>query len=649
VVSRISLVLGIFGLLFVVAGQDFPSQTQLATAYNQGRHLVLDPTTGWLHLVYAYGDDDDSPIYWSFSTDHGVTWSQKEEVGLGTSPCIVCEDDHVWVSYWHQTEKKAFAAIRASGTETPWTTYELCESNVQSAPSMAICHYLPFPNAVTGVYVVYQWFDANMASWVIRMNTVVLSIGVVDTQAVFAFAADHSLLYTPSVASTPGGEQGPEYVHVSWCVQPDPQNDQQLYYKLIIPPDGEEGPVRVTDLHPECEPAFNPSVEGYGDSVYVVWRAKEQGDPCGMVFRAQRTLEGPFWQPFLHVDLDDPSFNHSYTDCPQMSTRWAHVWHERKSTTANDVWANLFMQPPTVQLCDDLLQSMYPSSVAEFPTAAPEQFLALYTVWTNEIELGGPYKVKFQCDTFYPPTQDGFRGFAYYDAQVGDSVESRYCMARDGFKRWRDYSVDFGRDSLRYRLYYLNPNYDYRVMAVLFHIGRSIWEQGLAIDSVQVAKVRFRPEIPETVLVCIPRETYAKDFRADLDIRKLAGDYAVLADLKVFQCYPYQRKPGDPYEDAGLTSYNASAMRVVQSGPSPFSASTCVTYAVTEPCRVGVSVYDALGREVRHLASGSSGRGRYSVSWNALDGFGRKCPAGVYLIRFESDGLSQARWVVLTR
>ncbi|MBM3313540.1 T9SS type A sorting domain-containing protein [candidate division WOR-3 bacterium] len=650
-VSKLSLVLGVLGLLFMAAGQGFFSETPLATAYNQGRHLALDPTTGWLHLVYAYGDADTSPIYYSHSPDHGTSWSQIEEVGRGTGPCIVCEDGRVWVSYWRQTERKVFAAIRVPGGESPWVTFELCASDAWSAPAMAVCRFLPYPNAITGVYVVYNWFDVNTTFYVIVAKTVAFPTGVVGTKHIHAVPGWFSQFFTPSVASTPGGELGPEYVHIAWCTQPTHESDPQLWFSRVVPPHGQEPAYRVSGFNPDMlEPVFNPSVEGYGDSVYVVWRAKEQGDEYGMIWRAQRHLEFREWEPYLFVDLDDPSFDHRYTDCPQMSTRWAHVWHERKSVTAHDIWANMFMCGPTIPLQEDPLQSMYPSTVLEFPAWAPVQpFVALYTVWTNEIEPGGPFKVKFLCDTFYVPPQDGFKSLVYYDAQVADSVKSRYCMARDGFKRWRDYAVDFGRDSLKYRLYYLNPNYDYLVMAVLFHGGRSVWEQSFALDSVQVARVRFRPEVPETVLVYVPRETYARDFRADLDIRRLAGDYAVLSELRVFQCYPYRRRPGGTDHEAGLAGEDVSAVRLMQLGPSPFAASTVVSYVVTQPRRLEVSVYDVLGRQIRRLASGRFGPGNLTAGWDGLDEVGSRALPGVYLVRLQSDGRSHSGKVVLSR
>jgi hypothetical protein len=44
----------------MVAGQSWIVETEFATANNQGRHLVEDPTTGYLHLVFDYGEDNHS-------------------------------------------------------------------------------------------------------------------------------------------------------------------------------------------------------------------------------------------------------------------------------------------------------------------------------------------------------------------------------------------------------------------------------------------------------------------------------------------------------------------------------------------------------------------------------------------------------------
>jgi hypothetical protein len=643
VVWRICLVLGVVGLLLPAGGQPFYTNSPLATAYNQGRHLVLDPTTGWLHLVYAYGESGDDPIYYTYSTDHGDNWQPSECVGYGTNPCVVCEGGAAWVSYLQYD--RILTALRLAPGQ--WQTYTTCPGGASTPPSMAVRHDPLGPGGGPAVYVVYGVITINPPFWWIYMSTVSVSLGVFPVEPVMLSIFDDPLL-EPSVAVTPGDLLNPgELVHVAW--REDFPTDTVVWYSLGLPPVPPEwppihhwqAPEEVTwEQGPANKPAFCPSVEAFGDSVYAVWRAKAQGSEEGTIYRAARPLLWPQW-----VQSGPLGFA-AYSNNPQQSTPWACAWHERNAYPTEDIWANLFTQLPPIPIQEDGPRSMYPNIVAEWPEVN-EQPLVFYTVWTSETP-GPPYGVLFRRDAFWPQ-QDGFKGYVYYDCQVGDSIKSRYCLARDGCARWREYSVDYGRKSLTYRLPYLNPNYDYKVMVVLFQAGRDTWEQSFTFDSVQVGKARFLPLVPETVLLYIPRDKYAKDCRVDFDIMKVAGEYAVIAELKLFECFPYRRKLGGEGEDGGLVNKSGSAVELFQPVPSLFKQATNVSYAVSEPRRVAVSVYDVQGRMVRRLASGFCARGKYATSWNGLDEAGREVPAGAYLLRIESGGFSQTRRVGLTR
>jgi len=161
--------------------------------------------------------------------------------------------------------------------------------------------------------------------------------------------------------------------------------------------------------------------------------------------------------------------------------------------------------------------------------------------------------------------------------------------------------------------------------------------------------VRFGPLAPETVLLSIPRESYAKDCRADFEITRLAGDYAVLADMKLFECFPYEQREGGDGVQSGVLPLGVPALRVAAPVPSLFKELTCLSYAIAEPRHVAINVYDIQGRMVRRLASGLCPRGKHTARWNGLDDLGRRLPGGAYVIRVESDGLSQTRKVILTR
>jgi hypothetical protein len=53
-------------------------------------------------------------------------------------------------------------------------------------------------------------------------------------------------------------------------------------------------------------------------------------------------------------------------------------------------------------------------------------------------------------------------------------------------------------------------------------------------------------------------------------------------------------------------------------------------YHVESPCRVQVSVYDLLGRDVKVLVAENQAAGQHRVFWNRTDSYGARVARGVY-------------------
>ena len=84
--------------------------------------------------------------------------------------------------------------------------------------------------------------------------------------------------------------------------------------------------------------------------------------------------------------------------------------------------------------------------------------------------------------------------------------------------------------------------------------------------------------------------------------------------------------------------------------PNPFNAETTIRYALRDPGRVRLVVYDALGRRVRALVDEEHTAGQYSVLWDGKDDGGEAVSTGVYVCRLDvGEGCRQARRVVLLR
>jgi hypothetical protein len=82
-------------------------------------------------------------------------------------------------------------------------------------------------------------------------------------------------------------------------------------------------------------------------------------------------------------------------------------------------------------------------------------------------------------------------------------------------------------------------------------------------------------------------------------------------------------------------------------GPNPVLTGTQVSYALEHAGLASLDVYDATGRLVRSLASGTQKAGTYSAAWDSRDMSGRSVPAGVYYVRLSADRTSTARVTVV--
>jgi hypothetical protein len=84
--------------------------------------------------------------------------------------------------------------------------------------------------------------------------------------------------------------------------------------------------------------------------------------------------------------------------------------------------------------------------------------------------------------------------------------------------------------------------------------------------------------------------------------------------------------------------------------PNPFNPTTSIRYALPEPMRVELSVYDLAGRRVARLVNREQGGPAwYEAEWNGADDAGRKVASGVYFFRLKTPTFSQVRKVALVK
>jgi|GEM_PF-1649164 len=70
-----------------------------------------------------------------------------------------------------------------------------------------------------------------------------------------------------------------------------------------------------------------------------------------------------------------------------------------------------------------------------------------------------------------------------------------------------------------------------------------------------------------------------------------------------------------------------------QNYPNPFNPITTINYQLSKRGNVKLVVYDILGQEIRTLVNNTVSHGKYSVTWNGRDNYGKAVGTGVYFIR----------------
>jgi hypothetical protein len=87
----------------------------------------------------------------------------------------------------------------------------------------------------------------------------------------------------------------------------------------------------------------------------------------------------------------------------------------------------------------------------------------------------------------------------------------------------------------------------------------------------------------------------------------------------------------------------------VRQYPNPFNPSTTIEYTLTVGGPVNVTVYDAAGRRLRLLDSGTRAAGVHAVVWDGRDARGGNMPSGLYFLRIDAGEHAETRRMLLVK
>jgi hypothetical protein len=328
-----------------------------------------------------------------------------------------------------------------------------------------------------------------------------------------------------------------------------------------------------------------------------------------------------------------------------MNTNFVTVWQESISGTNWDIWGRFECEPNSQPFFQTDSSSKYPHINGYF-NPNPWEFYC-YTTWTEEI-TPSLYEVKFGYKRYIP--QKSVSDIPYYYAvEIGDTNPSPYCVQRTGYLRYNPISIDYGNQKLKYKLPYLHPSYYYDLRAIIYQQGQDNWSQEFDIDSASTTTITFEPNRPETVWIRLPQESYMNDAKVNQEIRKILGNRAVIADLRLYQREILNDSGGGSGpQSAGMEQLLIPTILRAPK-PNPFANHTTIRFQIPVKTKVDLKIYNSVGRLVNTLISDEMNPGYYTMTWSSKDEQERTQPNGIYFVRLKTKDYDMTKKMVMVK
>ncbi|MFK7849108.1 MAG: leucine-rich repeat domain-containing protein [Rhodothermales bacterium] len=103
------------------------------------------------------------------------------------------------------------------------------------------------------------------------------------------------------------------------------------------------------------------------------------------------------------------------------------------------------------------------------------------------------------------------------------------------------------------------------------------------------------------------------------------------------------------YIDTEQASILPDELVLLPNYPNPFTERTTLEFALPEPSRIRLVVYNALGRQVRLLSDGDYDAGHHQIQWSGVNDAGTPLSSGLYFYRLQLQDTQIVRSMILRR
>ncbi len=106
-------------------------------------------------------------------------------------------------------------------------------------------------------------------------------------------------------------------------------------------------------------------------------------------------------------------------------------------------------------------------------------------------------------------------------------------------------------------------------------------------------------------------------------------------------------------KEIGTTFIKSSAVpsktQLFAAYPNPFNPTTRLEYHLAIDSQVSLFVFDVLGRKIKTLVNQQQAAGEYSIQWNGTNDNEISAPSGTYLIRLQTESVTQTQKIIFLR
>jgi hypothetical protein len=618
-------------LAYIANEDSLLSNDEAATTCNNGRHLVRDPFSGGLHLVYQ----SQLMVHYAESNNGGFSWQ----------PFHIMEDP--------VTQEKEDGCYPTVGLVPGMFISKPCVAYIQGQGTVQYRWFDDYTSQWHGFTVlpITSGLEAGPPSIYTQGNQVYLVCSVTFWEGdqiwsaiyFYQFAYDATAPPEPVMLDYIGWQglwQGNPTVtvdgngdpHVAWSRVDYSGGDEEVYYRCRTGGNWSQ-PINISN-QPDRR-STNTNIDCYGNLLSVVWNNEVNGQ-SDEIYRNIKNIPTGHWSGSINTS-NSPGIISEY------AVNAAHdftVWNELPtsnfdirdySDTYGYGWVS--QHPEKEYWCHSQLQRDY----------SPWD---LYTIFTRGNNL--PYRIicvhgQYGAD---PPGT----GSPLYSVEPGDTTLSPFCRHRDSRIDYGAYQVDYGDQDVTYELSLLDPTFPYhRIKGTIYFSGNGNKTHEVWINGEKKASFAVAANQVKDFEFLLPRNLYENDHKITISLKNPQNNGAYLAGLKVYRVVATDTIPGGPQSNNSAEMKNSGQLKF---NPDPFTnRATIIIAGITHSNQtISVRIYDADGRLVRKwvLKKGLTNHTN-TLIWDGSNGSCQTVGAGVYFIHVETGNGSLTGKIVKIR